>query len=123
MAATQTASTDAQGRFGKVNRMSKQLADSYMARRSEASSGYDSRLAQSLTRTAQGIGAAVITIAIIAIVANAVLTTNVINNTSGPFSPVVDQLGTTGVAAIGLLIVALIVAAARVIMSMMSGGF
>lgn len=76
-----------------------------------------------IMQTVQMIGSAVVAIAIIAVVVNQVLTTDAVANTSGPFDPVVDQLGTTGVAAMGLLIVGLIVAAASQLMGFMRGGF
>jgi len=69
------------------------------------------------------IGGAVIGIAVIVVVVNAVLTTQAVNNTTGPFSGVVDSLGTTGVSAMSLLVIALLVAAARVIMNIFGGCF
>jgi hypothetical protein len=68
------------------------------------------------------VGGAVILIAIVVLVVNEVLTVNAINNSSGPFAGVIDQLNTTGVAAMGLLVVGLVVAAARAIMGFMGGG-
>jgi hypothetical protein len=68
------------------------------------------------------IGGAVILIAIVVLVVNEVLTVNAINNSSGPFSGVLDSLNTTGVAAMSLLVVGLVVAAARAIMGFMGGG-
>jgi len=76
-----------------------------------------------IMKTVQMIGSAVVAIAIIAVVVNQVLTTSAVANTTGPFDPVIDQLGTTGVAAMGLLIVGLIVAAASQLMGFMRGGF
>jgi len=49
---------------------------------------YDSRLAQGIMRTVQMIGGAVITIAVIVIVVNEVLSVDAINNSTGPFSGV-----------------------------------
>lgn len=74
-------------------------------------------------RAIQVIGGAVITIAIVALVANEVLTLDAIANSSGPFSGVPDQLGDTGVAAITLLIIGLVVLAANRIMSLFGGRF
>jgi hypothetical protein len=68
------------------------------------------------------IGGAVILIAIVVLVVNEVLTVNAINNSSGPFTSVIDSLNTTGVAAMSLLVVGLVVAAARAIMGFMGGG-
>lgn len=76
-----------------------------------------------ISQVVQKVGGAMITIALVGVVVNQVLTTSVVNNTSGPLN-VVDQLGTTGQAAIGFLILALLVMAARVIMNIMGdGGF
>lgn len=72
------------------------------------------------------IGGATVLIAIIVVVVNAVLTTDVVANTTGPFDSVITDLETTGVAAMGLLIVGLLVAAGMWIMSIMDmggGGF
>lgn len=87
------------------------------------SGGFDDDLNQSMMRTVQMIGGAVIGIAIIVIVVNAVLTTDVVANTTGPFDGVIDSLETTGVAAVSLLVVGLLVAAASKLMSFFGGGF
>ena len=76
-----------------------------------------------MMRTVQMIGGAVIGIAVIVIVVNEVLTTNAVNNSSGPFGGVIDSLETTGVAAMTLLVVGLLVAAASKLMSFFGGGF
>lgn len=76
-----------------------------------------------ISQVVQKIGGAMITIALVGVVVNQVLTTDVVANTSGPLN-VVNQLGSTGQAAIGFLILALLVMAARVIMNIMGdGGF
>jgi hypothetical protein len=76
-----------------------------------------------ISQVVQKVGGAMITIALVGVVVNQVLTTQVVQNTSGPLN-VVDQLGSTGQAAIGFLILALLVMAARVIMNIMGdGGF
>lgn len=69
------------------------------------------------------IGGAVIGIAVIVIVVNEVLTTSAVNNSSGPFSGVINSLETTGVSAMVLLVVGLLVAAASKLMSFFGGGF
>jgi hypothetical protein len=69
------------------------------------------------------IGGAVVGIAVITLVVNEVLTIDSINNSSGPFTGVIDSLETTGVAAMTLLVVGLVVAAAGAIMSFMGRGF
>lgn len=76
-----------------------------------------------IMQTVQLIGSAVVAIAIIVIVVNEVLTTEAVTNTTGPFDPVIDTLGSTGVAAMSLLVVGLLVAAASQLMSFMRGGF
>jgi hypothetical protein len=78
---------------------------------------------QQMMRTVQMIGGAVIGIAIITIVVNEVLTTSAVNNSTGPFGGVIDSLETTGVAAMTLLVVGLLVAAASKLMSFFGGGF
>jgi len=74
-----------------------------------------------MMRTVQMIGGAVIGIAIIVIVVNAVLTTDVVANTTGPFDGVINSLETTGVAAVSLLVVGLLVAAASQLMAFFGG--
>lgn len=83
---------------------------------------FDSRMDQ-MMRTVQMIGGAVIGIAIVTIVVNEVLTTNAVNNSTGPFGGVINSLETTGVAAMSLLVVGLLVAAASKLMSFFGGGF
>ncbi|MDR9431620.1 MAG: hypothetical protein RI568_13105 [Natronomonas sp.] len=68
------------------------------------------------------IGGALVAIVIIALVLTEVY--NAINiSDSSPFSGIVDSAETTGVAAITLLIVGLLVLAASVIMRFMGGSF
>lgn len=69
------------------------------------------------------IGGGVIGIAVVVIVVNSVLTTNAVANSSGPFSGVIDSLETTGVSAMVLLVVGLLVAAASKLMTFFGGGF
>lgn len=78
---------------------------------------------QSIMRVVQLVGGAVIGIAIVTLVVNEVLTVDAINNSSGPFSGVIDSLETTGVAAMTLLVVGLLVVAASQIMNFFGGGF
>jgi hypothetical protein len=67
------------------------------------------------------VGGAVIGIAVITLVVNEVLTVDAINNSSGPFTGVINSLETTGVAAMTLLVVGLLVVAASFIMRYMEG--
>jgi len=76
-----------------------------------------------IMQAVQVIGGAVIAIAIVTIVVNAVLTTDAVANSSGPFSGVIDSLETTGVSAMVLLVIGLLVAAATRLMGMFQGGF
>lgn len=69
------------------------------------------------------IGGALITIVLIGIVLNEVVTTTAINNSSGPFSQVINDAESTGVAAMGLLVIGLIVVAANAILGRFGGGF
>ena len=69
------------------------------------------------------IGGAVVGIAVIVLVVNEVLTIGAVSNSTGPFAGVIDSLETTGVAAMTLLVVGLVVVAAQQIMSYMGGGF
>lgn len=75
-----------------------------------------------VVQAARLLGGAVITIAITVVVVNEVLTVNAINNTTGPFTGVIDSLDTTGVAAMSLLVVGLLVYAGQKIMGFMGGG-
>jgi predicted DNA repair protein MutK len=67
------------------------------------------------------VGGAVIGIAVVTLVVNEVLTVDSINNTSGPFTDVITSLETTGVAAMTLLVIGLLVVAASYIMRYMEG--
>jgi uncharacterized membrane protein len=69
------------------------------------------------------IGGAVVGIAVIVLVVNEVLTIDAVDNSSGPFAGVISSLETTGVAAMTLLVVGLVVVAAQQIMGFMGGGF
>lgn len=69
-----------------------------------------------IMREVQLIGGSVIMIAVIVIVVNEVLTVDAVANSSGPFSGVITSLETTGVAAMTLLVVGLLVVAAMALM-------
>lgn len=74
-----------------------------------------------IMREVRLIGGAMITILLIAVVLNEVF--GAVNVGSGPFSSVGTDLETTGVAAIGLLVVGLIIVAANALLSRFGGGF
>jgi len=80
--------------------------------------GYEDRLG--IMREAQLIGGAMITILLIAVVLNEVFAA--VNVGSGPFSQIGTDLETTGVAAVGLLVVGLIVVAANALLGMFGSG-
>lgn len=69
-----------------------------------------------IMREVQLIGGAVIMIAVITLVVNEVLSVDAIANQSGPFTGVIGSLETTGVAAMTLLVVGLLVVAAMALM-------
>jgi len=68
------------------------------------------------------IAGAMIGISVLVIVLNEVFSLNSVNNSSGPFSGVIDSLKSTGGAALGLLVVGLLVVAANSIMGMFGRG-
>lgn len=72
-------------------------------------------------RTVRVIGGAMIGIAVLVVVLNEVFSIDSIANSSGPFSGITDSLTTTGVAAMSLLVVGLLVAAANRIMGFFGG--
>lgn len=74
----------------------------------------------SIVRTVRLVGGAMITILLITLVLNEVFTA--VNVGSGPFSEIGDQLQNTGVSAVGLLIVGLLVVSANRIISIFGGG-
>lgn len=74
--------------------------------------------------TVRLIGGAMIGIAILALVLTEVFTLDAMDVTDGPFEGVLDSLESTGAAALGLLVIGLLVAAANRVMGFFgSGGF
>lgn len=70
------------------------------------------------------IAGAMIGISVLVIVLNEVFSLNAISNSSGPFSDVITSLKNTGGAALGLLVVGLLIVAANAVMSFFGrGGF
>jgi len=70
------------------------------------------------------IAGAMIGISVLVIVLNEVFSLNQISNSSGPFSGVIDSLESTGGAALGLLVVGLLIVAANAVMGFFGrGGF
>lgn len=72
-----------------------------------------------IVRTVRLVGGAMITILLTAVVLNEVF--GAVSVGSGPFSQIGTDLQTTGVAAIGLLVVGLIIIAANRLMSIFGG--
>jgi hypothetical protein len=70
----------------------------------------------------RAIGGAMIGIAILAVVLSEVFTLDAIANDTGPFSSTVDSLESTGGAALGLLVIGLLVVAANQVMGFFGGG-
>lgn len=72
--------------------------------------------------TVRVIGGAMIGISVLVIVLNEVFSINSISNSTGPFAGIIDSLESTGVAAMSLLVVGLLVAAANRVMGFFGGG-
>jgi hypothetical protein len=72
--------------------------------------------------TVRVLGGAMIGIAILVVVLNEVFSLNQISNSSGPFSSVIESLQTTGGAALGLLVIGLLVMGANRVMGFFGGG-
>jgi len=131
MAATTAcqASAGPSGPFSRLKHSAAQttdsLAEEYQWQRETADAMLDDAFddEMSVMRTVQMIGGAVVGIAVIVIVVNELLTTDAVANTTGPFDGVIDSLGTTGVAAMSLLVIGLLVAAASRILDFFGGGF
>lgn len=68
------------------------------------------------------IGGAMIGIAVLTVVLGEIFTLDQISNTSGPFGGVIESLESTGVAALSLLVIGLLVAAANRVMGFFGGG-
>lgn len=68
------------------------------------------------------VASGMIGIAVLVIVLNEVFAIDAIANGTGQFSTVIDSLETTGAAALGLLVIGLLVLAANRVMSFFGGG-
>ncbi|CAI49736.1 uncharacterized protein NP_7014A (plasmid) [Natronomonas pharaonis DSM 2160] len=102
-------------------------SQSYVSKGAGAVEGVSNRTGLSEARimgTVRVIGGAMIGIAILALVLTEVFTLEAMDIQEGPFSGVVDSLESTGGAALGLLVIGLLVAAANRVMGFFgSGGF
>jgi len=72
--------------------------------------------------TVRVIGGAMIGIAVLVVVLNEVFALNSVSNSSGPFSDVITQLQNIGGAALGLIVIGLLVAGANRVMGFFGGG-
>jgi hypothetical protein len=68
------------------------------------------------------VGGAMIGLAVLVVVLNEVFAIDAIANGTGQFSGVIDSLETTGSAALGLMVIGLLIVAANRIMSYFGGG-
>jgi len=75
-----------------------------------------------IMRTVQTVGAAMIGISVLVVVLNEVFSLDAINNSSGPFAGVIDQLTGIGGAALGLLVIGILVLGANRVMGFFGGG-
>jgi len=65
----------------------------------------------------------VISLAVVTLVLNQLFTLSIIQNTSGPFSGLIDSVENIGSAALTLLVLGALAAAAGVVLRMFRGGF
>ena len=95
----------------------------HVVKETTASEYTDSELAEAaIMGVVRVIGGAMIGIAVLVVVLNQIFSLESIANSSGPFAGVVDSLEGTGVAALSLLVVGLLVAAANRVMGFFGGG-
>jgi hypothetical protein len=69
------------------------------------------------------IGGGVITVAVVAIVLNQLFTLGIVNNTTGPFSGLIDSTENIGSSALVLVVVGFLAAGAAVTLQMFRGRF
>jgi hypothetical protein len=69
------------------------------------------------------IAGGIITLVVVAIVLNQLLTLEIVNNTTGPFSGLIDSVENIGSASLTLIVVGFLAAAAGVVLSMFRGRF
>jgi len=75
-----------------------------------------------IMKTVRVIGGAMIGIAVLVVVLNEVFSLDAIANSNGNFSGVIDSLESTGAAALGLLVIGLLVLGANRVMQFFGGG-
>jgi hypothetical protein len=76
----------------------------------------------SIMRTVRVLGGAMIGIAVLVLVLNEVFSLEAMNVSDGPFSGIMDSLESTGGAALGLIVIGLLVLAANRVMGFFGGG-
>lgn len=76
----------------------------------------------SIMNTVRVIGGAMIGISVLVVVLNEVFSLDAISNSSGEFSGVIDQLVNIGGAALGLLVIGILVLGANRVMGFFGGG-
>jgi len=69
------------------------------------------------------IAGGVMAIAIVAIVLNELFTLQLVNNTTGPFSGLIDSVENVGTAALTLVVLGFLAAAGGAVLTMFRGGF
>ena len=105
------------------------LSDRLRAKRDSAALFANDRVQdRAIMSEVRTIGGALVAVVIVALVLTEVydavdFETDAYGNYTGPFGPIVEAAETTGVAAITLLVVGLLVLAASVIMRFMGGSF
>ena len=75
-----------------------------------------------IMRTVRVLGSGMIGLAVLVVVLNEVFSLDQIANSTGQFSNVIDSLTSTGSAALGLLVIGLLVLAANQVMGFFGGG-
>jgi len=75
-----------------------------------------------IMNTVRVIGGAMIGIAVLVVVLNEVFALDQISNSSGAFSGVIDSLESTGAAALGLIVIGILVLGANKVMQFFGGG-
>jgi len=81
----------------------------------------DSQVQADLMQTVRLLGGAMIGLAIITAVLTEVFTLSALDISSGPFSGIIGSIESTGAAALGLLVIGLLVIAANAVMQFFGG--
>jgi hypothetical protein len=81
----------------------------------------DSQVQADLMQTVRLLGGAMIGLAIITAVLTEVFTLSALDISSGPFSGIIGSIESTGAAALGLLVIGLLVVAANAVMQFFGG--